>query len=57
MIQKIAFEKMMALNARKVVSVIKIMDLNAKMLNEKTIVVLVFEIDDSGIYTTITLMN
>ena len=47
----------MNLYAEEVVSAIKIIDLNAKVSAKKTMVALVFEIDSSGIYMAMVLIN
>lgn len=57
MIQKAASEKMIDLDAKKVVFIMKIIDLNAKVSAKKTTIVLIFEINGGGIYTAIVLIN
>lgn len=57
MTQKAASEKMMDLDAKERVFVIKIIDLDIKMSAKKTIIALVFEINGSSIYTVMVLMN
>lgn len=48
---------MMDLDTKKVVFAVKIIDLDAEVSAEKIMVALIFEIDDSGIYIVMTLMN
>lgn len=57
MIQKTASDKIIDLNLEEKVSAIIIIDLNIEVFAEKTMVALIFEIDDSGIHTAMTLMN
>lgn len=57
MTQKATAEKILDLDVEKVMSAIKIIDLDAKMSTEKAMVALIFEIDGSGIYIAMTLMN
>ena len=57
MTQKAASERMMDLDAKKVVSAVKMIYLNAEVSIEKTIVAMIFEIDVGGIYMAMTLMN
>lgn len=47
---------MINLNTEKI-STMKIIDLDAKIFTKKTMVALVFEIDDGNIYIEIALMN
>ena len=56
MTQKAASEKMIDLDA-VVVSVVKIIDLDAEVSAEKTMVALVFEIDGGGIHTGMVLID
>lgn len=55
--QKAASEKIIDLDTKEVVSAMKIIDLNIEVSAEKTMVTFIFEIDDSGIYTTMALIN
>ena len=55
--QKAASEKMRSLDTKEVVSVMKIIDLDAEVSTEKIMVAPVFEINVSGIHTVIALMN
>lgn len=55
--QKAASEKMMGLNAEKVVFNVKIIDLNTEVSVKKIIVAFIFKIDCSAIYTAIILIN
>lgn len=48
---------MMDLKTKKKMSAIKIIELNAEVSTEKTIIALVFKIDNSGIYISMTLIN
>lgn len=50
MIQKAGFEKIIDLDIEKIVSNGKIIDLNVEISAEKTIIALVFGIDDGNIY-------
>lgn len=45
------------LNAKEVMSVVKIIDLDAKVSAKKTIMAPVFETDGSNIHTAMILMN
>lgn len=56
-IQKVAFEKMIDLDAKTVVSAMKIIDLDTEVSIEKAMVALVFEIDSEDIYIAKVLMN
>ena len=57
MTQKAAFERMKNLDAKEVVSAMKIIDLDAEISAEKAMVPLIFEIDGGGIYMAMALMN
>lgn len=57
MIQKAAFEKIKGLNAKEMISAIKIIDLDTKVFAEKTKVALVFKIDGNDIHTVMTFIN
>ena len=48
---------MIDLNTKKIISAIKIIDLNAKISIEKTITIFIFEINDNSIYMKIVLIN
>ena len=55
--QKATSKKIIDLDAKKVVSAMKIIYLDAEVSIEKIMVALVFEIDVGNIHTTMTLMN
>ena len=57
MTQKAASKKMIDLDAKKIVSTVKIIYLDAEVSVEKTMVALVFEINTSSIHTAMTLIN
>lgn len=48
---------MMDLDAKEVVSTLKTIDLDIEIFAEKTIMTLVFNINGSGIYTIMALIN
>ena len=48
---------MIALDIKKVIFAIKIIDLNTEIFAKKAIIALIFEIDSSGIYIAIILIN
>lgn len=56
-IQKAIFEKKINLDTEKVVSAIKIIDLDTEVFTEKTIIAFVFEIDSSNIHIKIALID
>lgn len=56
-ILKAAFEKIRDLDIKKVVFTIKIINLNIKIFAKKTMMALVFEINNGSIHMIITLMN
>lgn len=55
--QNAVFEKMIDLDAKKVMFVIKIIELDVKIFAKKIMIALIFEIDSIVIYITIVLMN
>ena len=57
MSQKAIFEKIIDLDAKEIIFVIKIIDLDAKVFAKKIIVALIFKIDGVAIYMTMVLIN
>lgn len=57
MTQKATFKKIIDLDAKKVVSAVKIINLDTEVFIKKIIVIPIFEIDDSSIYIAMTLIN
>lgn len=57
MTQKAASKMIINLDIKKMVSVVKIINLDAKVSIKKIMVTLIFEIERGGIYTRMTLMN
>lgn len=55
--QKAAFEKMVDLDIEKMVFIVIIIDLDAKILAEKAMMTLFFEINGSSIYIVMVLIN
>ena len=57
MTQKTIFEKMINLDTKKIISMIKIIDLDIEIFTKIIIIVFNFEINSNSIYIKIVLIN